>query len=79
MQIFDGHNDTVHRLLEYRQDGIDFLARSDTGHLDLPRAIEGGMAGGLFAMFVAPEHPPTDDLTVTPTGYDVRLRMRYHS
>ena len=73
VQIFDGHNDTVHRLLEYRPDGIDFLARSTIGHLDLPRAIEGGLMGGLFAMFTRPEHPPEDDLAVTTTSYEVRL------
>src|SRR5712671_4272069 len=71
--IFDGHNDSVHRLKEYRPDGIDFLTRSTDGHLDLPRALDGGLAGGLFAMFVGPEHPPADDLTVTKTSYDVRL------
>ncbi|MGA9864999.1 MAG: dipeptidase [Acetobacteraceae bacterium] len=73
VRIFDGHNDTVHRLMEYRPDGIDFLARSATGHLDLPRAVEGGLVGGLFAMFVRPEHAPKDDLTVTGTSYEVRL------
>jgi len=71
--IFDGHNDTVQRLREYRPDGIDFLVRSADGHLDLPRALDGGLAGGLFAMMVHPEHPPKDDLTVTKTSYEVRL------
>ena len=71
--IFDGHNDCVQRLQEYRPDGIDFLARSSDGHLDLPRALDGGLIGGLFAMFVRPERPPVDDLTITKTGYEVRL------
>ena len=71
--IFDGHNDSVHRLREYRAGGIDFLTRSTDGHLDLPRALDGRLTGGLFAMFVRPERPPTDDLTVTDTGYEVRL------
>jgi len=71
--IFDGHNDCVQRLQEYRADGIDFLARSADGHLDLPRALDGGFAGGLFAMMAHPEHPPVDDLTVTKFGYEVRL------
>jgi membrane dipeptidase len=73
MDIFDGHNDSVQRMLEYRPDGTDFLARSTEGHLDLPRAIEGGLIGGLFAVFVRPEHPPTNDLTVTGSSYEVRL------
>src|SRR5215467_1215787 len=71
--IFDGHNDSVQRLQEYHPDGIDFLTRSADGHLDLARALDGGLVGGLFAMFVHPEHPPTDDLTVTKTSYEVRL------
>ena len=71
--IFDGHNDAVQYLLEYRQGGRDFLTRSDDGHLDLVRAREGGMIGGLFAMFAKPEHPPEGDFTRTATGYEVRL------
>jgi len=71
--IFDGHNDCVQRLREYRLDGIDFLARSADGHLDLPRARNGGLRGGLFAMMVRPEKPPVNDLTVTESGYEVRL------
>jgi membrane dipeptidase len=71
--IFDGHNDSVQNMMEFRPDGRDFLVRSDEGHVDLPRAREGGMIGGLFAMFVRPEHPPVGDLTKTATGYEVRL------
>ena len=41
--------------------------------MDLPRAVDGGLRGGLFAMMARPEHPPVDDLTVTETGYEVRL------
>jgi membrane dipeptidase len=61
--IFDGHNDAVQHIFEYRGGGRDFLARSDSGHLDLPRAEEGGLVGGLFAMFAKPEHPPEGDFT----------------
>jgi membrane dipeptidase len=73
IEIFDGHNDSVQRIKEYSPNGVDFLERSAVGHLDLPRAEEGGMVGGLFAMFARPEHPPKDNLTVTETGYEVRL------
>ena len=52
IKIFDGHNDVVQRLREYRPDGIDFLEHSTTGHLDLPRAQAGGMFGGIFALGV---------------------------
>lgn len=47
--IFDGHNDTVH--LVARGDH-NFLERSEIGHLDLPRAIQGGMGGGFFAVYL---------------------------
>ncbi len=71
--VFDGHNDAVQDFVEFRRGGRDFLARSDEGHLDLPRAIEGGMIGGLFAMFAKPEHAPENDFTRTADGYEVRL------
>jgi membrane dipeptidase len=52
--IFDGHNDALLRLS--RRAGSDpvaaFLQGEDKGHLDLPKARQGGFAGGLFAIFV---------------------------
>jgi membrane dipeptidase len=71
--IFDGHNDAVQHLLEYREGGRDFLARSDEGHLDLPRAKQGGMIGGLFAMFARAERPQKREFIRTEDGYEVRL------
>ncbi len=47
--VFDGHNDT---LLDLGVTGRSFFERSDAGHIDLPRARAGGLAGGLFAVFV---------------------------
>ncbi len=78
VRIFDGHNDAVQFMLDYKPDGRDFLARSEAGHLDLPRALEGGLAGGLFAMYAAPEHEPVDDLTITQNGYEVRYAEALH-
>jgi membrane dipeptidase len=49
IQIFDGHNDTV---LSLRETGRSFFEQSETGHVDLPRAQAGGMAGGFFAVWV---------------------------
>ncbi|MCH1572184.1 MAG: dipeptidase [Longimicrobiales bacterium] len=50
--IIDGHNDTLTRI---RHAGPNerraFLDRAEFGHLDLPRAREGGLAGGFFAVF----------------------------
>jgi membrane dipeptidase len=56
--IFDGHNDTLLNL--YKQErggGRSFFIRDDRGHIDLPRALEGGFGGGFFAIFVSPPKP----------------------
>jgi membrane dipeptidase len=73
VEIFDGHNDAIQCLAEYRDGGRDFLARSNDGHLDLPRAREGALIGGLFALFAKSERAPEGDLTQTADGYEVRL------
>jgi membrane dipeptidase len=44
--VFDGHNDAL-----TREDAADFATGRAGGHLDLPRARAGGLAGGIFAMF----------------------------
>jgi membrane dipeptidase len=55
--VFDGHNDTVLRLSSSEHgEGRNFFERSTVGHIDLPRAKEGGFAGGFFAMFIP--NPP---------------------
>lgn len=52
--VFDGHNDVLLRLR--RSGGEDkvrrFLEGEDAGHIDLPRAKTGGLAGGLCAVYV---------------------------
>ena len=59
LPIFDGHNDTLlHLYYADRGGGRSFFTRSDKGHLDLPRAREGGFAGGFFAVFVRPDPAP---------------------
>ncbi|MDQ0136260.1 membrane dipeptidase [Neorhizobium galegae] len=72
IEVFDGHNDAVQYISDYKPGGRDFLARSEAGHLDLPRAIEGHLVGGLFALYAYPEHKPENDLTQTSDGYEVR-------
>lgn len=55
--VFDGHNDILTKLHFQPEGGRSFFERSDEGHLDLPRMIEGGFAGGLFAVM------PRDEAT----------------
>ena len=51
--IFDGHNDTLLNLYQKgRGRDRSFFKKSDIGHIDLPRAREGGLAGGFFAIFI---------------------------
>ena len=78
LPIFDGHNDTLlHLYYTDRGGGRSFFTREDKGHLDLPRAREGGFAGGFFAVFVRPDPalpvPAEPAFTTTENGYEVRL------
>jgi membrane dipeptidase len=76
--VIVGHQDTLLSLyVPERGCGRDFFERGSTGHLDLPRAREGGIAGGFFAVFV-PADPavpkaPGERMIVTKEGYEVRL------
>jgi membrane dipeptidase len=69
LPIFDGHNDVL--LAVYgsnRQDGRSFFERGTSGHLDLPRAREGGFAGGFFAVYVTPDPATRRPVLRTPEG-----------
>ena len=59
MRIFDGHNDALSRIARSGPGALGgFLAGDGAGHLDLPRAAAGGLAGGCFAVFTC--SPPDD-------------------
>lgn len=63
--FIDGHNDTILRLYDPRQDLRQpelFLTGSAGGHVDLPRARSAGMKGGFWALF-APS-PSSGDVAV---------------
>jgi membrane dipeptidase len=51
--VFDGHNDALLRLYTTRDDDPvgGFLNGGAAGHIDLPKARAGHLAGGLFAVF----------------------------
>lgn len=46
LPVFDGHNDAL-----TCEDHADLVVGRKGGHLDLPRMREGGMRGGVFAVF----------------------------
>jgi membrane dipeptidase len=51
LPILDGHNDSLLALARDSERPDSLLERSTRGHLDLPRAQDGGFAGGFFAIF----------------------------
>jgi membrane dipeptidase len=59
---FDGHIDVLSRLLETDGDPVRrFLDGEAVGHVDLPRATAGGLAGACFAVFTCnPFHGTVD-------------------
>jgi membrane dipeptidase len=83
LPIIDGHNDVLSRLLEAERANQGqmsatgthsatrgFFERGDQGHIDLPRAQEGGFAGGLFSIYVSadPQAAPPAGPVVGETG-----------
>lgn len=68
--FFDGHNDTLLRLLDHeRTDKIAmFTAGTEDGHIDLPRARAAGMAGGFFAMFPPQLKSTLAGVAASPVG-----------
>lgn len=66
--LIDAHCDTLLAILEGER---SLLARSDKGHLDLPRLQEVGMTAQVFALFVPDAHA-----VHAPTVH--ALRMVYH-
>lgn len=72
--VFDGHNDTI---LSLNHTGRSFFDKSSEGHLDLPRAKEGGVGGGFFAVYIADRgaDQPTDDALPTEYAQSQALSM----
>ena len=76
--VFDGHNDVLLRL--GAEDGggpAAFFEQGEKGHLDLPRAREGGFGGGIFAVWIP--SPKTSERTPRglPPALDAAYALRY--
>lgn len=72
--VFDGHNDTLLHIANLDpEDDWEFGGHNDDGALDLVRAAEGGMIGGLFAIMTPPETGDDlfrrDEIVRTEEGY----------
>jgi membrane dipeptidase len=74
VRFFDGHNDTV---LSLKETGRSFFEQSEQGHVDLPRAKAGGLAGGFFAVWVPDPHVHVDpdDPNAATTLYNDEASM----
>ena len=68
--IFDGHNDVLLRLVKLGPDAVrSFIEGDGRGHIDPPRAREGCLAGGMFAIFVpSPEPTKTGAIATAATA-----------
>lgn len=73
LPVLDGHNDT---LLGLGRGERDFFVHDVSGHIDMPRLLKGGLAGGFFACFAPnPEEQwkVMSSLTMTDGGYEVAM------
>ena len=58
---FDGHNDILLRLYTHPENReAVWLTGEGKGHLDLPRMLKGGFAGGFFAIYIPSPHDDDD-------------------
>jgi membrane dipeptidase len=62
--VFDGHNDAL-----TREGRGDLSRRSRQGHLDLPRMRDGGMRGGVFAIFTPSDGEAPGQISFEADGY----------
>jgi membrane dipeptidase len=74
--IFDGHNDLLLKLHRRAISVEDVVAGYEGGHLDVPRARRGGLAGGFFAVYVSSENADDAaaiDAEMMKPEYDIPL------
>ncbi len=69
-RIIDGHNDVLLRLSEAGDQAESmFFQRGSSGHMDLPRAREGGLGAGFFAVYVPDPAETKDSVTSAAATY----------
>src|SRR5207248_2066758 len=90
LPVLDGHNDVISELLGAERAARSFelngdrqrvrnffeRGRTEDGHIDLPRAREGGFGGGLFSIYVSADPqaaPPAGALLGQRDGREVRF------
>jgi membrane dipeptidase len=79
LPVFDGHNDTLTKIIDLDPTGETFLTGNPACRLDLPRAKAGGFQGGIFAIFTdPPEGSAERDMgwgaLTTPEGFTTKIR-----
>ncbi|CAA9451291.1 MAG: Microsomal dipeptidase [uncultured Rubrobacteraceae bacterium] len=75
--VFDGHNDVLLRLGGPDGGGPGaFFERGEKGHLDLPRAREGGFGGGFFAVWIPSPKEQTLGTRGLPPALDAAFALR---
>jgi membrane dipeptidase len=76
--VFDAHCDTAMRLVGDRR--IDLGERHSDGHLDLPRARDGGLDAQIFAVWIPPQMPAAAAAERAHAMIDaIREQARAHS
>jgi membrane dipeptidase len=73
--VVDGHNDALLRLFLDTRAAVErrFIEGDDRGHIDLPRAMAGGLAGGLFAIFAPSDNAMRLAERIQGAAYDLPL------
>lgn len=70
--VIDGHTDFLLSLMET---GRSFLEETDIGHVDLPRALRGGIGAMLCAVYIEDEKLPQGALIETIRAVDLLKRV----